>query len=205
MEKKKFTYGGYTFTPDGSFKDHGINPGKRETYNICRSLHYINRGKVADGDESYDYDKFYKAACNCTDDIFFCKENGERYVPCAGVLAVFDREHTEEEVCERYKYRVAVCEEHKRFVKREALKVAMQFTEEQHEAIIELSKVIRHCKDIGLEFAVDGTDVYMFRADLLKDITTDMAAMDGQVRMEVLADIISDAWNACDGLYANVK
>ena len=209
MEKKAFIYGGYTFTPDGSFKDHGINPGKREIYEISRALHYISMGKaakVADGDELFDYDEFYKAAGNyCTDDIFICKENGERYVPCPGVLAVFDREHTWDEVRERYNYRVAAREEHERFVKREAVRSAMQFTEEQHEAVIELSKVIQHCKDIGLDFAVDGTNVYIFRADLLKDITTDMAAMDGQERIEVFADIISDAWDARDGLYANVK
>lgn len=94
-----------------------------------------------------------------------------------------------------------------REVKEEALKNAMCFTEEQHQAFIKLRNVISECTDKGLEFAFDGDVVRVFRADLLKDVTTNMVPMDGQIPVpqEMLYTCIQDLHNAPDGLYANVK
>ena len=94
-----------------------------------------------------------------------------------------------------------------REVKEEALKNAMFFTEEQHQAFIKLRNVISECTDKGLEFAFDGDCVRVFRADLLKDITNNMVPMEGQIPVpqEMLYTCILDLHNAPDGLYANVK
>lgn len=206
MATKQFTYGGFTFEPRGTFQDHGIKKGKREFVQISRALHYANYGNVADGDHPFNYDDFYKAAGEKEDDVFYCQETGELYVPCAAVLPIFDRESTSDEVMRRYNRRCEIREEHERFVKQEALKGAMLFTEEQHHAFNALSKAIAECRKQGLDFAVDGTDVYAFRTDLLQDLTEDMVPMEGQGRIEHgLCPIIETAWDACEGLYANAK
>lgn len=207
METKTFTYGGYTFEPRGQFKDYGIKPGKNEMRNICRALHYYNAGYVADGDERFDYDEFYKAAGDgCDADVFFCKETGEQYVPCSSVLCVFDKASTSDEVMARYRKRIAEREEHERHVKQEALKNVMCLTDEQTLAINALREAAFKCSELGLSFAADGTDMYVFRADLLQDITEDMAAMNGQERIETgMYLAIENAWDACEGLYANPK
>ncbi len=206
MVKRQFTYGGYTFEPRGTFKENGIKDDFKSLTAVC---HYITRDEnatVADGDEPYKYNEFYKAAGQKEDDIFYCPETGERYVPCHCSLAVLDTEHDYRDVKARIDQRIAQREEHERFIKQEALKNAMNFTEEQHEAFISLDKAIRHCKSIGLDFAVDGNDVYVFRSDLLKDLTENMVSMEGQERIENgLCSIIDSAWDACEGLYANVQ
>jgi len=207
METKTFTYGGYTFEPRGQFKDYGIMPGRSEMRQICRAIHYPNSGYVADGDVKFNYDEFYKAAGDdCDADVFFCKETGEQYVPCSSVLCVFDKESTSDEVMERYRARIAKRDEHERFVKQEALKNALCLTRDQEAAIVFLREAAMRCCDLGLNFAVDGTDMYVFRADLLQDITEDMAAAEGQERIETgMYLAIENAWDACEGLYANPK
>lgn len=204
---KRFTYGGFTFVPDGTFKDHGIKKGKKEFYNISRALYYPNYGNVADGDESYDYDNFYKAAGDKKADVFLCEENGERYVPCSGALAVFDQvSDSAEEVHGRFERRRAEREKRERFVKQQALKNAMCLTDEQRKAINALREAAYKCCEVGMNFAANGTDMYVFRADTLKDITDNMAPMEGQVQIEngmYLA--IENAWDVCEGLYANPK
>lgn len=210
MERKTFIYGGYTFEPKGQFKDHGIKPGKNEFRNICSKLNNSNFGYVADGDEPFDYDEFYKAAGGCDDDVFLCKENGILYVPCAKSLQVFTPEpHEYDSVTEAYNRRRAKREEHERFVKQEALKDAMCPTEEQHQSIIALSKAIAHCREQGLDFAQDECGWYVFRADLLADVTTNMVPLMGQVQVphSCFMGILDgcDALNICDGLYANAK
>ena len=58
----------------------------------------------------------------------------------------------------------------------------------------------------GLDFAVDGTDLYVFRADLLENLTSDMAPADGQEGIaDNLFSVIDNAWDVCEGLYANPK
>lgn len=207
MAKTTFTYCGYTFEPQGQFKDYGIRKGEREMRDICRALHYYNAGCVADGDVKFDYDEFYKASGNCQDDIFLCKETGERYVPCAAVLAIFDRDSTDDEVGRRYESRRFLREEHERFVKQEALKGAMYFTEEQHQVMAELGRVVKKCKDLGLQFSHDGDYVFSFRSDLLKDLTEDMAPTAGQEQIpsECFQTAIYGVWDSSEGLYANVK
>lgn len=206
MKTNTFTYGGYTFEPRGQFKDYGIKKGKNEMRNICRALHYYNAGYVADGKEKFNYDEFYKAAGQCEDDVFFCKETTELYVPCAAVLSIFDRKSTYEEVGDRYNKRIAQREEQERTVKREALKQAMILTDEQSRAIDALREAAYKCCELGLNFAVDGSDMYAFRADTLKDLTDNMVPMEGQEQIESgLYLAIENAWDACDGLYANVK
>lgn len=207
METKTFTYGGYTFEPRGQFKDYGIKPGKNEMRNICRAFHYYNAGYVADGDVKFNYEEFYKAAGDgCDADVFFCEETGELYVPCAAVLCIFDRKATDEEVGKRYERRIAEREEHERHVKQEALKNVMCLTDEQSKAIDALREAAFKCCEVGLNFAADGTDMYVFRADLLQDITDDMAPMNGQERIETgMYLAIENAWDVCEGLYANPK
>lgn len=206
MEKTRFQYGGYTFVPDGTFKSHGIKKGKREFYYLSRALHYPNSGCVADGDEKFDYEEFYRASGDSKDDIFLCEENGERYVPCAKVLAVFDKDNTDEAVCARYERRQQEREDREHFLKQEALKKAMVLNDKQSSAINALREAAFACCDVGLNFAVDGTDVYVFRADRLTDITEDMASQNGQEHIETgMYLAIENAWDACDGLYANFR
>lgn len=206
MKTKTFTYGGYTFEPRGQFKDYGIKPGKSEMRQICRAIHYPNSGYVADGGVKFDYDEFYKAAGQCEDDIFLCLETSELYVPCSSVLCVFDPTSTSDEVMERYKQRIAKREDHVRSQKREALKNALCLTEEQTLAIKAMREAAFKCSELGLNFAACGTDMYVFRADTLKDITDDMAPMEGQEQIETgMYLAIENAWDACEGLYANVK
>lgn len=107
MANKTFTYGGYTFEPRGTFKDNGIKPGKKGDAKLYKSLYYLNYGKVADGDEPFNYDDFYKAAGVKEDDVFYCKETGELYVPCQKPLCIFDTVSTAEEVELRYQKRLA--------------------------------------------------------------------------------------------------
>lgn len=204
---KRFTYGGFTFVADGTFKDYGFKGGKRGFINICRTLHYPNSGNVADGDEKFNYDEFYKVAGKCKDDVFLCEENGERYVPCSSVLAVFDQTSDSDAVWGRYNRRRMEREEREREAKREALKEAMIFTEEQHQAYIKLCKVINECMELGMQFAYDGDHVHVFRADLLKDITMNMAPSRGQEAIDErsLCQCITGAWDIREGLYANVK
>lgn len=207
---KTFKYGGYTFEPRGQFKDFGIKAGKNEFHNICKALHcprYPENNKVADGEELFVYEDFYKAAGEQESDVFYCHETGELYVPCGGNMPIFDQKSTADEVRERYRSRVAEREERERFAKNEALKNAMCFTEEQHQAFIKLRDVISECTDKGMEFAFDGDCVRVFRADLLKDVTTNMVPMDGQIPVpqEMLYTCILNLHNAPDGLYANVK
>lgn len=209
MDKKRFQYGGYTFVPDGTFESHGIKKGKREFYYLSRALHYPNSGCVADGDEKFDYEEFYRASGDSEDDIFLCEENGERYAPCAKVLAVFDQDNTDEAVCARYERRQQEREKREAWEKQEALKNAMCPTEEQHQAIIALSKAIAFCREQGLDFAQDECGWYVFRADLLADVTTNMVPLMGQVQVphSCFMGILDgcDALNICDGLYANAK
>ena len=97
-------------------------------------------------------------------------------------------------------------EEHEEFVKREALKNVMCLTDEQKDAIDALREAAYKCCKVGLNFAANGGNMYAFRADTLKDITDDMAPLEGQVQIEngmYLA--IENAWDACEGLYANPK
>ena len=90
-EKKSFRYGGYTFVPSGQFKDYGFKDGA-SMIEFVKCLHGINRGCVADGHEKYDYDAFYKAAGDdCEDDVFYCPQTKELYVPCEGYLPIFDK------------------------------------------------------------------------------------------------------------------
>ena len=198
MANKTFTYGGYTFEPRGTFKDFGIKPGKQQFVKISRALHLANwelRFCVADGDEHFDYDKFYEASGGKDADVFYCKETGELYVPCAGTLQVFDQKSTSEEVRECYRRR-----------KQERLQNVMCFTEEQHQAFNALMDAIVRCKQLGIDYAVNDSDVYAFRADLLEDLTSDMAPRKGQESIENgLCCIVEGAWDANDGLYANVK
>ena len=203
---KTFKYGGYTFEPRGQFKDFGIKADKNEFYNISRALHYPNSGKVADGDEPFSYDDFFEAAGEQKDDVFYCHETGEMYVPCAEVLAVFDQKCKGEEVRGRFNRRRAEREEHERFEKQEALKNAMCMTEKQRGALSVLREAAIACCEAGLNFAVDGTEMYAFRADLLTDITDDMAPTKGQEQITSgMFLAIENAWDACEGLYANPK
>lgn len=209
---KTFKYGGYTFEPRGQFKDFGIKAAKNrsELMSITSALHiadWNNRFNVADGNEHFDYDEFYKASGGSDADVFYCPETGELYVPSAKVLNVFDKTSTDEDVEMRYRKRIAVREQRERFEKQEALKNAMCFTEEQHQAYIKLHKVIDECEKLGLQFAFDGDHVHVFRGDLLRNITNDMAPLHGQVAIseDSFMQCITGVWNAPDGLYANVK
>lgn len=204
--KQTFTYGGYTFEPRGEFKDYGIKSGKNELRSICSALYYYNSGYVADGDEKFNYDEFYEAAGHCKDDVFFCKETNELYVPCAAVLCIFDRESTGDDVGDRYNKRIAQRKEHEESKKKEAMKNAICLTDEQSDAIDALREAAFKCCEVGLNFAANGGDMYVFRADTLKDITDNMVPMEGQVPIENGMYIaIENAWDACEGLYANVK
>lgn len=205
---KTFNYGGFTFEPAGQFKDYGIMPGKREMVNITSALFYPNNGYVADGDTAFDYDEFYKAAGGCEDDVFLCKENGERYVPCARCLPVFDQASSYNEVYERYERRCVEREEQERMKKREELKNAMLPTEEGWEDFKRLCEAFKKCKESGFQFAYDGDGLYAFRTDLLKDITTNMVPQNGQediTGLHRLYQISSCVYDAHEGLYANVK
>lgn len=179
---KTFNYGGYTFEPRGQFKDFGIKADRDEFFNITKALHYPRfpeNDTVADGNEPYSYDGFYEAAGEKNDDVFYCVETKELYVPCVGALAVFDQKHSGEEVKRRCDNRRAEREAYERYMKREALKDAMYFTEGQHQAYITLQKAVAECSRQGMQFAFDGDHVHVFRADLLKDITTDMVPKRG--------------------------
>lgn len=207
---KTFKYGGYTFESRGQFKDFGIKAGKNEFYNISKALHcprHPENNKVADGEELFVYEDFYKAAGEQKSDVFYCHETGEMYVPCGGYMPVFDQKSTGDEVRKRYLNRITEREERERFEKQEALKNAMCLTEEQHQAYIKLHKVIDECEKLGLQFAFDGDHVHVFRGDLLRNITNDMAPLHGQVAIseDSFMHCITGVWNAPDGLYANVK
>lgn len=90
-EEKSFKYGGYTFVPLGRFTSFGIK-ANTDMKEIMKYLYFINRGYVADGHEKYNYDDFYKAAgIDCDDDVFFCPQTKELYVPCEEYLAIFDK------------------------------------------------------------------------------------------------------------------
>ena len=203
MTNKTFTYGGYTFEPRGLFADFGLY----DVQEICCKLNNSNFGYVADGDEPYDYNDFYKAAGEKTDDVFLCKENGILYVPCHQSLQIFTPEkHEPFSVTEAYNRRRAAIEERKEQEKKEALKKAMVLTDEQAKAINALREAAFKCCEVGLNFATDGTDMYLFRADTLKDITDNMVPMEGQVQIsDGMYIAIENAWDACEGLYANVK
>lgn len=208
METKTFTYGGYTFEPRGQFKDYGIKPGKNEMRQICRALHYPNSGNVADGEVKFNYDEFYKAAGDgCDADVFFCKETGEQYVPCASVLCIFDQTSSSEEVRKRYETRQQTLHAAEMFRKEEELRNATCLSEEQHKAFGQLLRAAKKCKDAGLEFCYDGNDVRLLRTDWLKDLTNNMAPMSGQTQIpdECFLTIAEDVWNATEGLYANPK
>lgn len=90
-EKKSFTYGGYTFVPSGRLTDYGFKDECLLT-EVSRYLYGINRGCVADGHEKYNYDDFYKVAgSDCEDDVFYCPQTQELYVPCDEYLPIFDK------------------------------------------------------------------------------------------------------------------
>lgn len=208
MERKTFIYGGYTFEPAGLFKDYGIKPGKNEFRNICSKLNNSNFGYVADGDEPFDYDEFYKAAGGCDDDVFLCKENGILYVPCAKSLQIFTPDPCEfGSVTDAYNRRRAKREEHERLVKRNTLKESMRFTDEQYQALKELTRAAKKCQSVGLQFSSEKEYVFAFRADLLEDLTGDMAPMEGQEQIpaECFHAAIYGVWNSHEGLYANPK
>lgn len=97
-------------------------------------------------------------------------------------------------------------EEQERRMKQERLENALCFTEEQHQAFNTLMDAIARCRQLGIDFAITATHVYAFRADLLEDLTPDMAPMKGQESVEMGFNcIVEGAWPAFDGLYANVK
>ena len=106
---KSFTYGGYKFVPCGQFTDYGFKKDATMS-EIVRCLFSINRGCVADGHEKYDYKEFYKASGGCEDDVFFCPQTQERYVPCGEYLGIFDKTATSDEVKRRFeRRRVRAC------------------------------------------------------------------------------------------------
>ena len=205
--KKTFTYGGYTFEPQGQFKDYGINSDKNELRNIIRKLNNSNFGYVADGDEPFNYDEFYKVADGCEDDVFLCKENGILYVPCGKSLQIFTpNDHEPGSVTAAYNRRRAEREEAIERCKKEALKNAMCLTDEQRDAINALREAAYKCCEMGLNLAVNGTDMYVFRADLLQGLTDNIASMEGQVQIETgMYLAIENAWDASEGLYANAN
>ena len=207
MAKKEFQYGGYTFEPRGQFKDHGIKSGKNEFQQISNALYFPNRGNVADGDEKFVYDEFYKASGGSDDDVFLCKENGILYVPCARALAIFDQETPIGEVLKHYDLRREKRDEHERLVKRSALKESMHLTDEQYQALKELTRAAKKCQSVGLQFSSDKEYVFVFRADLLEDLTEDMAPMEGQSQIpaECFHAAIYGVWDSHEGLYANPK
>lgn len=90
-EKKDFTYGGYTFVPSGRLTDYGFKEGAL-LKEVPKCLYDMNHGYVADGHEVYNYDDFYKAAGDdCEDDVFYCPQTKELYVPRLGYLPIFDK------------------------------------------------------------------------------------------------------------------
>ena len=90
-EKKSFTYGGYKFVPSGKFADYGFKDGA-VLMEVSKCLYDTNRGFVAYGHEEYNYAAFYKAAgIDCDDDVFYCPQTKELYVPCERYLAIFDK------------------------------------------------------------------------------------------------------------------
>ena len=106
---KSFTYGGYKFVPCGQFTDYGFKKDAT-MFEIVRCLFSINRGCVADGHEKYDYREFYKASGGCEDDVFFCPQTQERYVPCENYLGILDKSATSDEVKRRFeRRRVGAC------------------------------------------------------------------------------------------------
>ncbi len=106
---KSFTYGGYKFVPCGQFTDYGFKKDATMS-EIVRCLFSINRGCVADGHEKYDYKEFYKASGGCEDDVFFCPQTQERYVPCENYLAILDKTAKSDEVKRRFeRRRVGAC------------------------------------------------------------------------------------------------
>lgn len=106
---KSFTYGGYKFVPCGQFTDYGFKKDATMS-EIVRCLFSINRGCVADGHEKYDYKEFYKASGGCEDDVFFCPQTQERYVPCENYLAILDKTAKSDEVKRRFeRRRVRAC------------------------------------------------------------------------------------------------
>lgn len=105
---KQFTYGGYTFEPRGTFKDFGLQKRKKgltdkEWLKISNLLCDLSSGKVADGNEKFNYDEFYKAAGeDCKADVFYCVETKELYVPCGFSLQIFVPDRNFDEVEKRY-------------------------------------------------------------------------------------------------------
>ena len=90
-EKKSFRYGGYKFVPSGKFTDYGFKDGA-VLVEVSKCLYDINYGYVADGHEKYNYNDFYKAAGDdCKDDVFYCPQTKELYVPLLGYLPIFDK------------------------------------------------------------------------------------------------------------------
>ena len=203
-----FTYGGYTFEPRGQFKDYGIKPGKNEMRQICRHLYYENSGHVADGDEKFNYDEFYKAAGGCDDDVFECKENGVFYVPCAAVLCIFDQESNGDEVKRQYEKRRRNWKASVLFRKEEQLREVTYMSEEQHEAFNSLVRAVKKCRKAGLEFVWEGFDMQVLRTDLLKDLTTDgnLSATRTSIPDDCFHTFVKNALDASDcGLFANPR
>lgn len=205
MAKKTFQYGGFTFEPAGQFSDYGIKPGKDEFRRISKSLYYNNRAGVADGDEEFDYDEFYKASTDKEADVFLCLENNVMYVPIQGCLAEFNKRDHPKEVLTEYYRRRRLREEEMRGRKKAALKNASFFTPEQHDAYLKACKAIDACYGLGVKLAVRDDTLYAFRADTLTNLTENMVPRNGQAPLELLYDLTHEIWDANDGLYANVK
>lgn len=206
MGKKTFTYGGFTFEPAGQVKDYGVNDDFRS---VSNTLNCSNYGYVADGDEPYDYDEFYKAAGNVNDDVFRCLENNILYMPCSKSLQIFTPNKKDtDKVSEAYRLRRKQRDEQESSMKKRALQAAMTPTEEAWKEYLSLCAAFKKCKQYGFQFACDGDGFFAFRADLLKDITTNMVPMEGQEEitgLHRLYQICSCVWDAREGLYANVK
>lgn len=207
MSKTKnteFTYGGYTFEALGTFEQCGV---KDELMSILAALCYTgNDDLVADGDEPFDYDAFYKAAGEQENDVYRCKENGVNYVPCGEVLPIFAPHQDHDSVKRRAQRRRQEIEDSRREARRAELANAMCPTEEGHQAIIALGKAIERLRELGFDFAHEGETLYALRTDLLTDITDNMCPMEGQESITAnMLPVIHGVWNATDGLYANVR
>ena len=208
MSTKTFTYGGFTFEPKGQFKDYGIKPGKNEMRNICCKLNNSGFGLVADGDEPFDYDEFYNAAGKCEDDVFLCQENGILYVPCGASLQIFTPEpHEFGSVTAAYHRRRQEREEEMERKRREELRNVTYLTEEQHQILSDIVSAVKKCREAGMDFVIDGSDVCLLRTDQLEDLTDNMVPMDGQTYIPdcCYIRIVNEAWDAHEGLYANPK
>lgn len=208
MATNIFTYGGFTFEPRGQFKDYGIKPDKDELRKICRALHYHNSGNVADGDEPFNYNLFYRAAGHCEDDVFLCKENGVLYVPCAEVLCIFDQTSSTDEIRKSYETRRRTHKAKVQFRKEQALRDATYLTEEQHAAFGQLMRAVKKCKKEGLDFVWDGFDMQVLRTDLLKDLTTDgnLTSNRTVIPDDCFHTFAENVWNADEvGILANPR